>query len=99
MSVQPGPQGTPKIRVQTKCAKNPKSNFRNAQHLERQKNKILAKNPKLSLTFATVNQEVIHFTLPACFKGAYHKANQQNNHSIFFANDLLHQITGGIITG
>ena len=50
-------------------------------------------------TFAAVNKEVIHFALPTCFKGACHKANQQDNHSIFFKNDLLHQITGSIITG
>jgi len=46
-----------------------------------------------------VNKEVTCFALPTSFKGAYHKANQQNHHSIFLKNDALHQITGGIITG
>jgi hypothetical protein len=46
-----------------------------------------------------VNPEVTHFNISICFHGALHQANRLFNHSIFFDDDLFHQITGGITTG
>jgi hypothetical protein len=64
-----------------------------------QKFEIEHPNFEINLTFAPVNPEVSYFNLPIRFPEACHQAYQQNHHSIFFNNDLLHQITGSIIIG
>ena len=63
------------------------------------KSKTSLSESKIIFYLCGVNQEVSYFNSATCCKGAWYQANQPNNHSIFFANDLLHQITGSIITG
>gem|GEM_PF-5295783 len=50
--------------------------------------------------FCPLNMRDSHFNSSAFFYGAQYHANRLFNHLFYFTDDdLLHQITGGIITG
>jgi hypothetical protein len=78
--------------------KNPKSNFRNGKALLSSLKINKGEKSEINLYLCSVNAEVSHFNIFTCFHGALRQANRLFNHSIFFIDDIFHQITCGIIT-
>jgi hypothetical protein len=72
--------------------------YKNANRCEHKKSKIQLPKSEINLYLCRVNQEVSHFNISVYFHGALHQANRLFNHSIFFIDDIFHQITCGIIT-